>query len=182
MPMWCRWLAHLHWSMVIRIRSLQSNQALGLMSHFGGFVSQHQNSHICWTWNIPFLVGWCEKLGHRNHALLKWCGKLSGFSWLMVFLDAICLIHVYRFHWCLPCCHMVVFAHGSVESVDVKGSPWKHTGAIELGCYKATSLQFAVLPSRVYHLPWYLSAECWNSVVSWTRHVPWKRSGPFTLS
>ena len=26
---------------------------------FLGLFGHHQNSHICWNWNIPILVGWC---------------------------------------------------------------------------------------------------------------------------
>ena len=31
---------------------------------FKGFVEHHQSPNICWRWNIPFVVGWCETLGH----------------------------------------------------------------------------------------------------------------------
>ena len=44
---------------------------------FWGFVSHHQDSHICWRWNIPFLVGWCETLGHRNQPLTYVCPKMG---------------------------------------------------------------------------------------------------------
>ena len=40
-------------------------QGSGLMS-FSGHFEHHQNSHICWRWNIPIFVGWCETSGHRN--------------------------------------------------------------------------------------------------------------------
>ena len=46
----------------------QEFQGLGLMSQLLR-ICFTSPSHICWKWNIPFFVGWCETLGHRNQPL-----------------------------------------------------------------------------------------------------------------
>ena len=40
--------------------------------YYWGFISHHQSPNICWIQKIPFLVGWCETLGHRNQPLFTY--------------------------------------------------------------------------------------------------------------
>ena len=57
-----------------------SATGVGISGSLGICWTHHQTSHICWRWNIPSIVRWCDS--HWDINPNPWCLRLTMISWL----------------------------------------------------------------------------------------------------